>query len=186
MHIHEKTCKNGCKFATKFHLMSYANKNTDGTYSDADYLYKCSVLGYTISFDSTIYKLGCATFENECQNARVAEAEALVAEVNKKVDEIEKIMPVAIPVSVSESVTVVPEAVVEKPAELTAVQSPVERVEPKFVPEPTTHKSEPMVELTDHVVFIPPEKTDTPKKRGRRPAIAASVVNPVVSDVQKE
>lgn len=179
--MHNNICKNGCEFAKKFHLMSYANKNADGTYSDDDYLYTCTILGHTVSFDTTIYKLGCGSFSNACQNARVMEAEALVAEVEKKLDEIEKVIPVITPELPVPEPAVAPAAVSETPAELPVIPTVVERTEPKFVPEPT-------VDVPIHNVVVEKAekpKTDTTKKRGRRTGITASVVNPVVPEVTK-
>jgi len=153
--MHNQSCKYGCEFAYQLHLMSYANKNADGTYSDADYLYKCTKLDRVISLDSTVYELGCMSYNNKCQNAKVCEAEALVAEVEKKLDEIEKIMPVVVPVMVPDPV--IPGVVAEKPAEPTVVQPTVERVEPRFIPEPTVVQSVPQ--------GAPAEKSELRKKQ---------------------
>jgi hypothetical protein len=169
--MHEKSCSNGCEFATKFHLMSYANKNTDGTYSDADYLYTCTKLEHTVSFDSTVYKLGCATYNNIGQNARICEAEALVAEIETKLDEIEKIIPPVVAPIIAVPVVPVAEPVV--------VQPPVERVEPRFVPEPSVVVPSVSEPPTDK------PKPDVTKKRGRRTTVEATVVNPVVGEVPK-
>ena len=179
--MHNKSCKNGCDFAVQLHLMSYASKNSDGTYSDADYIYKCTKIDRVITFDSTVYELGCATYNNECQNARIAEADALVAEVEKKVDEIEKIIPQVVAPVIAEPAVPVAEPVV--------VQPPVERVEPRFVPEPTVAYQNTTADVPINTVVVEkpePDKPDVPKKRGRRPAIEASVVNPVVAEVPKE
>jgi hypothetical protein len=165
-------------------MLSYSGKNGD-TYVDADYLWKCSKLEKIITMDSTVWDLGCATFNNSCYNTKINDVEALVAEIETKLDEIEKIIPVATPVAVSEPVSVVPEVVVEKPAEPTVVQPPVERVEPKFVPEPSVVTS---AEVPLHNVVVEQSekpKPDATKRRGRRTTIEASVVNPVVAEVPK-
>jgi hypothetical protein len=147
---------------------------------DADYLWKCSKLDKLITMDATVWELGCSSYNNECQNARVSEAESLVAEVEKKLDEIEKIMPVVMPVTTPDPV--IPVVTSDKPGDAVVVQPPVEpvqsveRVEPRFVPEQSLPTSAP-VEV---------KVKDATKKRGRRSAIEASVVNPVVSDIPKE
>ena len=182
--MHNQTCKNNCEFAIRSHMLSYSGKNGD-TYVDADYLWKCSKLDKLITMDATVWELGCATFNNECQNARVAEAESLVAEVEKKLDEIAKIMPVmttdpVIPVVTSDKPggIVVVQPPVESVAPVTPV-TPVERVEPRFVPEQSIVPSAPVKEVSEK------PKPDATKKRGRRTAIEASVVNPVVSEIPK-
>jgi len=171
--MHQQSCKNGCEFAKQIHLMSYATKNVDGTYSDADYLYKCTKIDRIISLDSTVYELGCVTYnyvrvEPPCICTPNPEpVVTLSSEIN--VIPVTGVYPIydnktgltMIGFDTVVHNTVEPVVVVATPE----VPIPVTRVEPKFVPEPS--------------VSVPPAPVAVPKVRKPRTKPAVTVTVPV-------
>ena len=161
--MHQQSCKNGCEFAKQIHLMSYATKNVDGTYSDADYLYKCTKIDRIISLDSTVFELGCATYN-------YVRAEPVCICTPDPTPE-----PTPEPTPVVEP-TPEPAVTVTEPApvpEQVVPEVPVARVEPKFVPEPSVTVTEP----------TPIPEVKKVRKPRSKPAVTVTVpVVPIISD----
>lgn len=170
--MHQNSCKNGCEFAKQIHLMSYATKNADGTYSDADYLYKCSKIDRIISLDASVYELGCATYNY----MRAEPACICTPQPEPEPEHVPE--PIPTPVTVEPAVMVTGDLTFPAPAPtpVVIVEPIVPRVEPKFVPEPS--------------VSAPPEPVATPipevkkvRKPRSKPAVTVTVpVVPIISD----
>lgn len=83
--MHNSICMNGCKFAEKRVFLSRAG-------TTEQWLYRCNKVGKLVMSDAIINEVGCATFTNETTE-KVKEAEALIEEVNGKLEEIASMMP---------------------------------------------------------------------------------------------
>jgi hypothetical protein len=176
---HPNMCANNCKFALKSVFLSRAG-------TDEEYLYRCQKIDRLITTDSTIYDLGCASYDYDGskpasqESTTVQRAKELLKEIDKELEvrkekELKPVItvpqpPVQAPVvapAATAPVLVRDKAPDEIPTQKQSVLETTKPVESVIVQKPAI--TPPLGSVVSPVINPPQPPKEPPKKRGRKP-----------------
>jgi hypothetical protein len=197
---HPNMCANNCKFALKSVFLSRAG-------TDEEYLYRCQKIDRLITTDSTIYDLGCASYDYDGskpasqESTTVQRAKELLKEIDKELEvrkekELKPVITVPQPPVQAPAVTPAATAPVlvrdkapdEIPTQKQAVLETTKPIVSAIIQKPAI--TPPLGSVVPPVINPPQLPKEPPKKRGRKPKqiipepVMPQTVQPVTAELK--